>query len=52
MKIYFAGSVEIEGYLPISKDKKAGVLFTFFDVPKTRFRNIKKAIKRNRRDQK
>lgn len=46
MKIYFAGSSLPEELLPLQKRIEAGILFTFFDIPKKRFNNIKKDIKR------
>lgn len=46
MVLYFAGSSEAETYLPrIKDDPKAGILFTFFDVPVKRFSRLKKEIR-------
>jgi hypothetical protein len=45
--LYYSGSVAIEDYLPeINDDPNLGVLFTFFDIPKKRFNNIKKKVRR------
>lgn len=47
MKLYFAGSISAEELLPIiDKSEEYGILFTFFDIPKKRFKTIKKNIKR------
>ena len=45
--LYFSGSVAIEDYLTETHDNpNLGVLFTFFDIPKKRFKNIKKRMRR------
>ena len=46
MILYFAGSWNAENKLQILEDKKTGVLFSFFDIPKKRMKQIKKQIKR------
>lgn len=49
MIFYFAGSVEAEGLIPIHDDERAGVLFTFFDIPEKRFKRLKKHMRDNQK---
>ncbi len=44
--MYFSGSVAIEDWLPeVHDNPNLGCLFTFFDIPKKRLKNIKNKMR-------
>lgn len=46
MIFYFAGSLAAEELLPLDEDKKAGVLLTYYYRPQSRFRGLKKRVRK------